>query len=148
MFHSVSTADIFAVIGRKELEDKLLNLPDDLILISITDPNKEFLETKNKFKKELKMKFWDWDDEPLGEYSTISEEQSRELRNFILENKGEKFIINCEAGQCRSAAIGLAIEFIFRDKYLFPEFKHFPSKILSHPRYDTNMTVFKSIISS
>ena len=65
-----------------------------------------------------------------------------------MKNKDRVFLINCEAGVSRSAAIGLAIEYLLRDKELYQKWEYFPSKILQHWRYTPNMTVFNKIIQN
>lgn len=92
------------------------------------------------------MKFWDVDDDTsVGEYVTLTDNQAKEIYDFIQKNKGNKFIINCEMGYSRSA--GVAIEWLLRDKFLCNKFSHFISNIMPHNRYDYNKTVFNKIVS-
>jgi len=154
-FITVETDDIFAIVGREELQSEIFDnepysniesLPKELVFISISDPSKHFIETNNYFKDELKLKFWDIEEE-IGNYAPIHLTQAKEIYDFIIKNKGNRFLINCEAGVSRSAGIGLAIEYIFRDKYLYQKWEHFPSKVLQHWRYCPNMVVFNKIVS-
>ena len=73
--------------------------------------------------------------------------QAKEIYDFIMKNKNSEFLINCEAGVSRSAAVGLAIEYLLRDKGFYPKWEQFPSKVLQHWRYQPNMNVFNMIIS-
>jgi hypothetical protein len=145
---------IYAIVGREELQaesfdvdyyDNILNLPSDLCFISISDPHKDFIKTNGYFKDELFLKFYDVE-EPIGNYVPITDEQAKYIYDFIIKNKDSMFLINCEAGVSRSAGVGLAIEYITRDIFIFEKWEHFPSKVLSHYRYEPNMTVFNKII--
>lgn len=137
---------IFAVVGRDEIELSHEFYPKDLCFITISDPSKEFIDVGEYFKDKLELKFWDIE-EPFANYDIITDNQAREIREFILKNKDEHFLINCEAGVSRSAAIGLAVEYLTRDLELYPEWIQFPRKILQHWRYTPNMTVFNKIIN-
>lgn len=141
----INQNQIFAIIGRDEIQSNIKEFPNNLVLISITDPNTKDIETNNKFKDELKLKFWDLEEQYCN-YMPISISQGLEIYNFIMKHKNETFLINCEAGISRSAGVGLAIEYLLRDKYIYPKWEHFPSKILNHFRYLPNHTVFNRII--
>lgn len=146
---------IYAIIGREEIQSEDFNndfysninlFPNELCFISLSDPNKEFIKTDNYFKDELKLKFWDVEEE-IGNYAPIHLIQAKQIYDFIIKNKDSEFLINCEAGVSRSAGVGLAIEYLLRDFDLYPKWEHFPSKVLQHWRYCPNMTVFNKIIS-
>jgi len=143
---------IYAIIGRDEIQtldmefNWIKDFPNDLCFISLSDPNKEFIKTDNYFKDELKLKFWDIEEE-VGKYAPIHLIQAKQIYDFIMKNKDSEFLINCEAGVSRSAGVGLAIEYLLRDFELYPKWEHFPSKVLQHWRYCPNMTVFNKIIS-
>jgi len=148
--------NIYAVIGREEIQSEPWNkkiehdyvntFPKELAFISISDPKKPFIKTNNHFDSELFMKFWDVEEED-GKYCPIHITQAKEIYDFIYKNRNKEFLVNCEAGVSRSAGIGMAIEFLLRDKKEFPKWSHFPSKIIQHWRYSPNMNVFNSIIS-
>lgn len=141
------TNNIFAVIGREELEGCLSDFPDDLVLISITDPSLDYVDTDDKFEYELKLKFWDVE-EQIGNYAPINPIQAKMIKDFILQHKDKKFLINCEAGISRSAGVGCAIEVLLRDIDMFPKERHVVSKIRTHWRYDVNNYVYKSIVEA
>ena len=145
---------IFAIIGRDELEsypsyDEPYNyislFPKDLCFITISDINRDNINHSNHFANTLELKFWDIE-EDIGNYKIITDEQAKQIYDFIVKNKDKEFLINCEAGVSRSAGVGLAIEYLLRDKDLYEKWEHFPSKVLQHWRYQPNMTVFNKII--
>lgn len=145
---------IFAIIGRDELEsypsyDEPYNyvslFPKDLCFITISDVNRDNINHNNHFKDALELKFWDIE-EDFNDYKIITDNQAKQIYDFILKNKNEQFLINCEAGVSRSAGVGLAIEYLLRDKMIYSKWEHFPSKVLQHWRYQPNMTVFNKII--
>ena len=142
-FQGINTKLIHAVISKDEL--KVLVKKDyvytkDMILISIQNPDdkEDLSKYHNHFKKTLHLKFYDLVEE-FGSYKTISEEQANQIKNFILENKEETFVVHCEYGQSRSSAIGLAIECIHG---LNIE----ESVLKTHWRYDFNEFIFDKII--
>lgn len=146
---------IYAIVGREELQSEpfdeefysnITRLPNELVFITISDPNKPNVDDKGYFKDKLELKFWDVE-EDIGNYTPINITQAKEIYDFIITHKDAEFLINCEAGVSRSAGVGLAIEYLLRDKYIYPKWEHFPSKVLSHWRYTPNMTVFNMIIS-
>lgn len=147
IYDSVYGNNIFAIIGRNEIESILDILPNNLALITITDPNLDCIKHNNKFDKTLAIKFYDVE-EDFGNYKTLSDLQGKIIYDFIQQNKDRQFIINCEAGVSRSAGVGLAVEYLLRDLFIYPKWEHFPSKILSHTRYLPNMTVFNKIIQN
>ena len=151
---TVKTPNIYAIIGRSEMK-KLIkeasktlfteqNELNNVVWISFTDPNKSFLYNSILFKDSIKIRCWDVEEEFLS-YKPISEEDILKLYNFIISYKDKKFIINCEAGQSRSSAVGLFIEYINRDMFMYKKWSHFPSKILAHERYSPNMYILNKL---
>ena len=51
IINSVCGNNIFAIIGRSEIESILDTLPSELALVTITDPNLDFIKHNNKFDK-------------------------------------------------------------------------------------------------
>jgi predicted protein tyrosine phosphatase len=152
---TISTRTIEAIISRDEIQCAIhQNILDkeNLVLISIGEPGEGYKhsiltqEEIKGFKDVLQLEFWDIE-EDFGNYKIITDDQAKMIQDFIIKNKDERFIINCKAGKSRSAAVGLSIEYITRDKYLIPNYSHFTSQILKHERYTPNMTVFNKIIS-
>ena len=155
---TISTKTIEAIISREEIQCAIAqNVLDkeNLVLISISEPGEHYKysilskEEVQGFKDVLQIEFWDIE-EDFGDYKIITDEQAKIIQNFILVNLQKdsetRFIVHCKAGKSRSAAVGLAIDYITRDKYLQPKFEHFTSDILKHARYTPNMTVFLKII--
>ncbi len=142
---TIATDNIFAIIGRGEVEWLKKTYPGDftdLAFISISAPENKSIKTKyigdsgfnrNHFPTSLKLKFFD------GE-NTADEAQSKLIRKFIQKNKDKKFLINCEAGVSRSATIGLAVEYLLNG--IEPE----DSVITKYYRYTINQTLFDRII--
>lgn len=149
---SIRTDLIKAIISRAEVikysvdDFKSLDINEDTVLISITDPKSNFLDLdiQNKFKNVLNIQFWDME-EQIGNYKPINEEESTIIRNFIIDNKDNNFVIHCEAGISRSSAVGLAVMLICQfncDKYLMAT-SYNPIKV--HHRYSPNYTVYDMI---
>ena len=154
---TATSKHVFAVIGREEIQSEpfedaiefnyVEDFPKDLVFISISDPKKPFIKTDGYFYDELKLKFWDVE-EQIGNYCPIHHLQAKEIKDFILKHKDRKFLINCEAGISRSAGVGCAVEVLTRDIHCEPEPQHVISKIRQHWRYDVNETVYKAIIEA
>lgn len=159
MVNSVSTSTIEAIIGRHELRQLLSDPtfdPSNLVLISISEPLFEHYQDEaisdldaSRFKSCIKLKFWDIE-EQIGPYLTITDEQGKQLQQFILANLDSRFLIHCRAGVSRSAGVGKAIECI---KYfgIGEDAKYnyqtsFTSEIDAHSRYHPNKKVFDTIV--
>jgi len=152
---SVQNELIRAIVGRKEIEDlsendfEDLNKDNETVLISIIDPGSDHLPNhiKHSFKETLTLDFWDTE-ESAGTYSTISSEQAKDLKAFILKNKKNSFVIHCEAGISRSAGAGLAIECLCN--YDGNKFYHSTgaSDIRDHHRYYPNLVVYDKILEA
>ena len=151
---TVSTDKLYAVVGRFDLQatyndfsiDIISSLPDNLAFISIYEPGSNPIITNNHFASELFLSFYDVEESWSDTISPLTDEQGLVIFNFIMANSDKQFLVNCEAGISRSAGIALAIEYIFRHTYTYEKWEHFPSKVLSHQRYQPNMTVFNKII--
>jgi len=150
---SIQTKRIKSIISRDELKTlnknnfKDINIDSNTVLISITDPGTELLDQKllNKFKDNLSIQFWDIE-EAIGNYKPISLVLAKQIKDFILKHKNNNFVIHCEAGISRSAAVGLAVELLCdfkNDTYLYSKSE---SEIKNHPRYYPNLVVFDKIV--
>jgi len=142
---SISNSNILAIIGEDEViqHKDFLGSQEETVWISICDLNREHVKIENNFDDILKMKFMDIENGWTKTLVPISKEQGQEIKSFILKNKNKRFLINCQAGQSRSAAIGLAVEFLLGD---FEKWSHFTSSILKHERYFPNYYVLSSIL--
>jgi len=137
------------IISKREvqiLSDNQLIDKSNTVLISIVDPDVEYLDsevTKN-FKGYIGLKFWDIE-EQIGNYSPISTLQAEEIRDFIVKNQDKKFLIHCMAGQSRSAGVACAVECIVNFDGDVYNYQTGSSDVKAHPRYYPNLTVFDKI---
>jgi len=145
---TVKTNNIAAIVSRPELFSIIfLSQKEDLSnynVISITEP---FQDKSNDsldincnallqleftdIRKEVSTAFLK---EHKNEISMISKEQIEDIILFIKKNSDKPFIINCDAGISRSAAIGIILEKIIGNKKnveLIENFKRYsPNRIL------------------
>ena len=159
---TISTNTIEAIISRNEMKCAIYqNIIDkqNLVLISIGEPTEKpggclqdiklSDEDVKDFKDSLRVAFWDIE-EDFGDYKIITDEQAKTLQDFIIKNKENRFIINCQAGKSRSAAVGKAIECIttfgIGDEAKYNYKTCFNSEISAHSRYCPNLTVFDKIV--
>lgn len=79
----------------------------DCAIISIIDPD-GFGTCFHGSNPVLRSWFWD---ETLDAHGCISEQQAKEIAEFVFENADsvDYFVVHCEAGKCRSAGVGAAI---------------------------------------
>ena len=158
---TISTGTIEAIISRAEMKCAISqNVLDtkNLVLITIGEPTEKTDysqerklsddEVKN-FKDVLMIEFWDIE-EDFGDYKIITDEQGKKIQDFIIKNLDNRFIINCQAGKSRSAAVGRAIECIkffgVGDEAKYNYKTSFNSEIDAHSRYCPNLTVFDKIV--
>ena len=158
MVNSVSTSDIEAIISRNELIallDKKELDPSNLVLISISEPVYENYADEaltssyySQFKDALLVKFWDIT-EDIFPYTIIPNNVAKQIQDFIIKHKDERFLVHCRAGQSRSAAVGKAIECIkhfgIGEEAVYNYSTSFSSEIDSNSRYFPNLTVFNKI---
>lgn len=147
--------DLFeGVMGMNEFIEyqKTLTIKDreNIVLISITEPDNDDYVSDNPvntigFHDILEAKFWDVE-VPIGKYHPLTDEQSLELRKFIIKNKSKKFLIHCKAGQSRSAGVAKAVECIVLYENDVDAYRTSKSDIDSFDRYSPNQTVFDKIV--
>lgn len=160
---TISTRTIEAVISREEIrcaiQQNVLD-KENLVLISVGEPGESYsnsILTKEEiqgFKDVLQIEFWDVEEDLCG-YTVITDEEAKIIQNFILANlqkdQETRFIINCQAGKSRSAAIAKAIECIkffgIGEKAKYEYKTCFNSEISAHSRYTPNLTVFDKIVA-
>lgn len=137
-------------------KDLSLEYRKNMVLISITEPESSTLYPDTTlstlspiyvsgYHDVLEMKFWDVE-EPIGNYHPLSDEQGKELRDFILKNKDKRFLIHCKAGQSRSAGVGLAVECLVNFNGSRYDYRTGKTDIYNFKRYSPNLTVFDKII--
>ena len=131
---TVSSSCLKGIFSRNEILNKKDIIEDNIAWITIADPDKEIInmEAKNK----LCLKFSDIEEETDNEI-LFNEKLAKEIIDFIIKNKDKKFVVNCEAGISRSAAIGMFIE----------EFLNNETTIDKHIRFEPNMFIFNTLKS-
>lgn len=159
---TISTDTIKGIVSRNEIRCIInQNIIDkqNLVLISIGEPTEnqenclkdiKLLDEEVKgFKDVLRIEFWDIE-EDFGDYKIITDEQAKEIQDFIIKNIDNKFIINCQAGKSRSAAVALSVECIkffgIGEEAKYNYKTCFNSEIKTHSRYCPNLTVFDKIV--
>lgn len=157
MLNTISTNTIEAIVSRNEIKELIRTNnvdKENLVLITIGEPDNKIdskltLEETKYFKDVLMIEFWDIE-EDFGDYKIISDEQGKIIQDFIIKNIDNRFIINCQAGKSRSAAVGKAIEclkfFGIGEEAKYNYKTSFNSEIDAHTRYYPNLTVFDKII--
>lgn len=149
---SIQTNLIRAIVGRNEIIEfsknnfQKIKKDENTVIISITDPDKKPLENNilSQFKDSLSIQFWDVE-EGVGQYQPINKDEAKIIRNFIVKNKNNNFIVHCEAGMSRSAGVGLAIGLICEHNFDRYAFATSPNEIKNHHRYHPNWVVFDMI---
>jgi predicted protein tyrosine phosphatase len=146
---------IHAILGKKEFFNMYSNIENkkDIVLISITEPNNDYIpdEYKNGFNDVLETKFWDIERDTTDFdgtfYPMISRDEAKKIKDFIVKNKDKKFLIHCAAGVSRSAGVGCAVECIVNYDSDVYYYKTSYSDIKNHKRYAPNYSVFDLILS-
>lgn len=140
---TVRSKHIECIISQEEFECIINFDSPNLVVIAITDPGAEKVDPQyfDGFKKVLEVQFFDTRPPVEDESLVISDDIAKKIRDFILENKNEKFVIFCTAGVGRSAGVGCAIESLL--KYTGDK----ESYVKSHWRYSPNEIVFNRIIN-
>lgn len=166
-FNSIKTKNIELIIGQDEFATlSLLTKKEDLKeynSISIYEPFESILplELYENFNAHLILEFSDirkdfremYKDNKisLDTYNELERDEIKNshldiLRDFILNNKDKKFIINCYAGISRSAAIGYILEDILNKDINDKELEQ--NKILSYWRYSPNKFIIEKFTKS
>lgn len=157
-FSSTKTKHIELIIGQEEfISLSLLTKKEDLNdfnIISIFEPTETILpiELYESFNSHLILIFADIRKKiedtnlSLNEKEELSklEIQNKDfeiLKDYILNNKDKKFIINCQVGVSRSAAIGIILENLLNDNQIDIDLEM--NKILSHWRYSPNPIILE-----
>ncbi len=157
-FSSTKTKHIELIIGQEEfISLSLLTKKEDLNdfnIISIFEPTETILplELYESFNSHLILTFSDIRKKiedtnlSLNEKEELSklEIQNKDfeiLKDYILNNKDKRFIINCQVGVSRSAAIGIILENLLNDNQIDIDLEM--NKILSHWRYSPNPIILE-----
>lgn len=135
------------VLSRNEFlkQHKILN--PECVVISILNPGVEpfDLDILGRFKKARTFHFHDLE-EDFANIKVISDEMAEDIRNYILENKNERFIVHCMAGQSRSAGTAKAIECLIKFNGNVYEYKTGYKSFVDKPGFFPNHTVFDKIV--
>jgi predicted protein tyrosine phosphatase len=145
---TVKTKNIECIIGQEEFECIEDFDRENLVLISITNPNENFIDSTftSGYKNKLEVQFVD-----IRKYHEdtnhliITDEMAKTIKDFIIDNKNEKFVIHCTAGISRSAAVGCAIEYFCDNNQNIEDFWKITSEVKKHWRYSPNIIVFNKI---
>ena len=147
--------NFMGIIGREEFEDTCTSMEsfDGVVAICIIDPDREPhpVEMVEKFDDYIQLQFWDVE-ETFCNYEPITDEQGKELADFIFKNRHKKFLVHCSAGISRSAGAGMAVEcikiFHDSDNMKYDYLTCFTSAVKSHRRYSPNFKVFDTIVDN
>ena len=149
-FVTAQTNHVDAIIGIDEFRDHTRTFDkDNLVLIAILDPDTESheLDLIDGYKDVIQAKFWDVE-EGIGKYTPITDEQGKELREFILKNKDSKFLIHCHAGVSRSAGVAMAVDCLLSHNGDKHDYSMFPCPITNHYRYSPNYVVYDAVVGA
>lgn len=149
---TVQSDILVGIVGCNEYLDyynkNFIQDKENIALICIHEPG-NFIHPESKvqgFHDVLQMQFWDIEKD-FANYKTISYEQGKEIRDFIIKNKDKKFLIHCAAGVSRSAGVGCAVECLVNYNGISYDYKIGHSDIKNHKRYSPNWTVYDRIIN-
>ena len=138
---------IQAILSKENFLKTHSDLNPECVVISILNPNDEPISDiiLGRFKQHLSVQFHDLE-EDFGNLKIISDETALSIRDFILKNKKERFIVHCLVGQSRSAGVAKAIECLCLfdgDVYTYKtSYQSFTQK----PGFFPNNTVFDKIL--
>jgi predicted protein tyrosine phosphatase len=152
-YNTIVTDNIVAIVGIDEIIEIIP--PANTVLISIIDPKSEPLDQSiyDRYEDYHISSFWDIlksqeaIDNTGYHYKSISIEQAKEIKEFILKHKGKQFIIHCFAGISRSAAIGQALTCLIDHNADIDSYLNSKCAIKKHWRYHPNKTVRDTILN-
>lgn len=85
-------------------EAALMQPPEGSVLIGIRDPDQVHPNYVGRWDDVLRLNFWDVD-HPVQGYDPATQEQVKEIWDFIQKHKEKHIFAHCEAGVSRSGAI-------------------------------------------
>ena len=132
------------VMGRNEIEN-IKNLEgQSAVVISICDPNQNFIKLNFIPKNIIYEKFYDIDETITTLdgliFDAISDDQAKNIAHFAIDNyrMSGLFIVQCEAGISRSAGVAGAILKYFTDD---------DSMIFNSRRYCPNRVCYRKVLN-
>ena len=81
-------------------------ISDNMVVISISEPNDGSHYFKNGTERVLNIDFWDVNDYDVSGIKGLTDSEAKTIYDFIAENIGKDFYIHCRAGVSRSQAVG------------------------------------------
>lgn len=150
---SINSDKIYAIIGKEEFEIITprmdVETKSKIVVISITDPDVDAVEPElfYDYADHLRIQFWDITKD-FYPYDAITDEQGKQIKDFILKNKDAAFLIHCMAGISRSAGVGCAVECLLNydgDVYAYATGN---SDVKGFWRYAPNLKVFDTIVGN
>lgn len=147
---TMTSKEVLAIIGVEEFLRMYNSIPKECAIISINEKySKEDLKKygDNSVKEEilqnfdsfLKIAFHDTYEEDTS-VDAISDDEVKQIAEFIYNNKNKQFLIHCGAGMSRSAAVGKAILLWIRNLNY-----NETTEVDNHYRYLPNKLVLKKL---
>jgi len=108
----------FIVTNRKSIDDGYFPEGDNVraILVSITDPNKDSAKPSGGYINTCFCKFDDADVQKTPEVKVIDRKTAKFIYDFVdlhIKNGIDTVVVNCEAGQSRSAGCAAALSCVY-----------------------------------
>lgn len=139
---TASNDNILCIIGKDEFIHFYDSLPKSCVVISIADP----FESNNDrsipntllsmFNDYIKLHFHDLD-KPFANLKYFTKDEANLLSEFIKKNKDKQFIVHCEAGMSRSAAIAKSIllwldncDDLNNETMIDKHYRYYPNKLV------------------
>jgi len=144
------TAEVFVMSRQAAVQYCHDRHREPSVIISISDPHMTYDEgpfrtEENRVEAILPLCFCDAE-EPgkdvygidVGEEDLMREEDAKKAARFVLENRGKRIIVHCDAGISRSAGVGAAIANYFTgDARVFFDSGRYEPNMLCYTRMTT-----------
>jgi predicted protein tyrosine phosphatase len=155
---TISTYRIICIVSKDEIKHVFPDSKQESVLISITEPNSEFIDSEiiSRWHDALQIQFWDVTDESTEELKLqgkeftvepLTHQQGKTIKDFILKHADKKFAVHCHAGISRSAGVAEAIICLLEYDGDVYNFRTSENPIKKHWRYYPNKTVFDRILA-
>lgn len=98
------------VANRSRLAAEHWEFTPNTVCISITDPDSPNAKLSEGFWETIRLKFHDVERmEDFNKCAPVTEEQIKDIADFILKHRGRNILVHCEAGVSRSGGVAEAI---------------------------------------